>query len=208
MAKSLRSTPGKKQTYNLYDSGDLYRALKAINERIKEFEREFTQDSQLYRDYTAPMRALSLSQNVRFDKNGNIQFKTGKGSNVDQVRTAVQRMLSKATKGEIIANTRERMGIPKNVNEKGFMTYEDVKKMAEDYRMLYHEIDSLLQEIYNLYGEDGTNIIEENGIGYILDGHWEKLSYDQLTTAIDVLKKIIAEKAATTSRTSMNGEKA
>ena len=198
MARSFRSTPGRKQTYNLYDQGDLTRALKAINERIKEFEREFGKESQLYRDYVAPLKTISLQNNVRVDKQGRMQFKTGKGQNVEQVKDAVRKMLTKATKGEVIESTRERLGAAKKVGGKGFMTYDELKRQAEEFRLLYHEIDSLLQEIYELAGRDGSEVVlvNELNIGYILEGNWGSLSKQQLEEARDKMKEWIRENRA------------
>lgn len=209
MARSLRSTPGKKQTYNLYDSGDLTRALKAINERIKEIEREWGKESQLYRDYVAPLKTISLQSNVRVDKQGRMQFKTGKGQNVEDVRTAVNRMLSKMTKGEIIESTRERVGAGKTIKDKNFLSYEQLKKMAEEYRMMYHEIDSLIQEIYDLVGrEKSIDVIgNELNLGYILEGNWGQLSYEQLDNAIKKMRKWIRDYRVQSKMTSPKGKR-
>ena len=209
MARSLRSTPGQKQTYNLYDSGDLTRALKAINERIKEIEREWGKESQLYRDYVAPLKTISLQSNVRVDKQGRMQFKTGKGQNVEDVRTAVNRMLSKQTKGDIIESTRERVGAGKTIKDKNFMSYEQLKKMAEEYRMMYHEIDSLIQEIYDLVGrEKSIDVIgNELNLGYILEGNWGQLTYEQLDNAIKKMRKWIQDYRSQSKMSSPRGRR-
>lgn len=209
MARSLRSTPGKKQTYNLYDSGDLTRALKSINERIKEIEREWGKESQLYRDYVAPLKTISLQANVRVDSQGRMQFKTGKGQNVDQVRDAVTRMLSKMTKGDIINSTRERVGAGKTIKDKNFMSYEQLKKIAEEYRMMYHEIDSLIQEIYDLVGrEKSLDVIgNELNLSYILEGNWGQLTYEQLNNAITKMRKWIRDYRSQSKMTSPRGKK-
>lgn len=190
MAKSLRSTPGKKQTYNLYDSSDLQRALKAINERISDIERTWGQDSQIYRDYTAPLRVLSIQDHIRIDSKGRIKFKTGQGQNVEEVRTSVTRMLSKQTKGDIIESTRQQLKAGKTVKDKNFMSANLLKKMAEEYKVLFDELNSLLQELYNL-GEDVNDVCSNLGIDYILDGKWGDLSYNQLQEAINKLQKYI-----------------
>lgn len=190
MAKSLRSTPGKKQTYNLYDSADLQRALKAINERISDIERTWGQDSQIYRDYTAPLRVLSIQDHIRIDSKGRIKFKTGKGQNTEEVRTSVTRMLSKKTKGDIIESTRQQLKAGKTVNDKNFMSANLLKQMAEEYKVLFDELSSLLQELYNL-GEDVNDVCRNLGIDYILDGKWGDLSYEQLKEAVDKLKEYI-----------------
>ena len=188
MAKSLRSTPGKKQTYNLYDSSDLQRALKAINERISDIERTWGQDSQIYRDYTAPLRVLSIQDHIRIDSKGRIKFKTGKGQNTEEVRTSVTKMLSKKTKGDIIESTRQQLKIGKTVNEKNFMTGAQIKQLAEEYRLFYSELESLIREIYDLVGKEGLfDVCRELGVEYVLEGHWESLTYDELKTAIDKL---------------------
>lgn len=190
MARSLRSTPGKKQTYNLYDTGDLQRALKAINERISDIERTWGQDSQIYRDYTAPLRVLSIQDHIRIDSKGRIKFKTGKGQNTEEVRTSVTKMLSKKTKGDIIESTRQQLKAGKTVKDKNFMSDNLLKKMAEEYKVLFDELNSLLQELYNL-GEDVNDVCSNLGIEYILDGKWGDLSYSQLQEAINKLQKYI-----------------
>lgn len=190
MAKSLRSTPGKKQTYNLYDTSDLQRALKAINERISDIERTWGQDSQIYRDYTAPLKVLSIQDHIRIDSKGRIKFKTGKGQNVEEVRTSVTKMLSKKTKGDIIESTRQQLKAGKTVKDKNFMSANLLKKMAEEYKVLFDELNSLLQELYNL-GEDVNDVCRNLGIEYILDGKWGDLSYSQLQEAINKLQKYI-----------------
>ena len=190
MAKSLRSTPGKKQTYNLYDSSDLQRALKAINERISDIERTWGQDSQIYRDYTAPLRVLSIQDHIRIDSKGRIKFKTGKGQNTEEVRTSVTRMLSKKTKGDIIESTRQQLKAGKTVKDKNFMSANLLKQMAEEYKVLFDELSSLLQELYNL-GEDVNDVCRNLGIDYILEGKWGDLSYEQLKEAVDKLKEYI-----------------
>lgn len=209
MSRSLRSTPGKKQTYNLYDSGDLTRALKAINERIKEIEREWGKESQLYRDYVAPLKTISLQANVRVDKQGRMQFKTGKGQNVEDVRTAVNRMLSKQTKGDIIESTRERVGAGKTIKDKNFLSHEQLKKMVEEFRLMYHEIDSLIQEIYELVGrERPLDVIgNELNLGYILEGNWGQLSYQQLDIAIKKMRKWIREYRSQSKMNSPRGKR-
>ena len=190
MAKSLRATPGKKQTYNLYDSSDLQRALKAINERISDIERTWGQDSQIYRDYTAPLRVLSIQDHIRIDSKGRIKFKTGQGQNVEEVRTSVTKMLSKKTKGDIIESTRQQLKIGKTVNEKNFMKGEQIKQLAEEYKIIYSELDSLIREIYELVGKEGLyDVCREMDVEYVLEGHWDSLTYDELKTAIDELVK-------------------
>ena len=190
MAKSLRSTPGKKQTYNLYDTSDLQRALKAINERISDIERTWGQDSQIYRDYTAPLKVLSIQEHVRIDSKGRLKLKTGKSENVEEVRTVVTKMLSKKTKGDIIESTRQQLKAGKTVKDKNFMSANLLKKMAEEYKVLFDELNSLLQELYNL-GEDVNDVCRNLGIDYILDGKWGDLSYSQLQEAINKLQKYI-----------------
>lgn len=195
MSKSLRATPGKKQTYNLYDSSDLQRALKAINERISDIERTWGQDSQIYRDYTAPLRVLSIQDHIRIDSKGRIKFKTGKGQNVEEVRTSVTRMLSKQTKGDIIETTRVQLRAGKTVKEPGFLTYEDVKRVAEEFRNYFHELDSLIQEIYDLVGhEESTKVISNDlNESWVLGGRpaWSKATAEDCERAIGKMQKWI-----------------
>ena len=198
MARSIRvPRVGFKQTYNLNDTGDLTRALKAINERISEIERTWGQDSQIYRDYTAPLRTIEIQKNVRVDKMGRLKFKTGKGQNVEEVKTAVVKMLSKKTKGDIIEQTRQQLKVGKTVYDKNFMTYEQVKKISEEYKTMYDELNSLLKELYNLVGQNVDTVCRELGIDNILDGNWSTLTYEQLNNAIDELQKYIKENSET-----------
>ena len=115
MAKSLRSTPGQKQQYNLYDPDDIYRAQKAINERINDIAKTFGADSQIYRDYIAPMTVGSLAPHVRIDKYGLTKFKTGKNNQNADVSYVLDRMLGKSTAGEILQRTAEQMDKALNI---------------------------------------------------------------------------------------------
>ena len=213
MAKSLRATPGKKQTYNLYDPGDLKRALKAINERISEVAREWGIDSQIYRDYTAPLKTLSIQDRVRIDSQGRIKFKTGNvpGTNTEDTRTVVTRMLSKQTKGDIIETTRLQLRAGKTVNDPGFRTYEDIKQMAEEFRNYFHELDSLIQEIYDLVGAEETSKVISNDLNesWVLGGRpaWSKATAEDCERAIGKMQKWIDDFKKNNQSTTIFGGK-
>lgn len=190
MSKSLRSTPGKKQTYNLYDTGDLQRALKAINERISDIERTWGKDSQIYRDYTAPLRVLSIQDHIRIDSKGRIKFKTGKEQNTEEVRTSVTRMLSKKTKGDIIESTRQKLRAGKTIKDKNFISTDLLKQFSEEFKQLFSELRSLIDQIYDM-GDNLREVCKELGIEYVVDDPWRTLDYNQIDTAILKLKKYI-----------------
>ena len=190
MAKSLRATPGKKQTYNLYDSSDLQRALKAINERISDIERTWGQDSQIYRDYTAPLKVLSIQEHVRIDSKGRLKLKTGKSENVEEVRTVVTKMLSKKTKGDIIESTRQQLRAGKTIKDKNFISTDLLKQLSEEFKQLFSELRSLIDQIYEM-GDNLREVCKELGIEYVVDDPWRSLDYNQIDTAILKLKKYI-----------------
>lgn len=190
MAKSLRSTPGKKQTYNLYDTSDLQRALKAINERISDIERTWGQDSQIYRDYTAPLKVLSIQEHVRLDSKGRLKLKTGKSDNVEEVRTVVTKMLSKKTKGDIIESTRQQLRAGKTIKDKNFISTDLLKQLSEEFKQLFSELRSLIDQIYDM-GDNLREVCKELGIEYVVDDPWSTLDYNQIDTAILKLKKYI-----------------
>lgn len=190
MAKSLRSTPGKKQTYNLYDTSDLQRALKAINERISDIERTWGQDSQIYRDYTAPLKVLSIQEHVRIDSKGRLKLKTGKSENVEEVRTVVTKMLSKKTKGDIIESTRQQLRAGKTIKDKNFISSDLLKQLSEELKQLFSELRSLIDQIYDM-GDNLREVCKELGIEYVVDDPWRTLDYNQIDTAILKLKKYI-----------------
>lgn len=213
MSKSLRSTPGKKQTYNLYDPGDLKRALKAINERISEVAREWGTDSQIYRDYTAPLKTISIQDRVRIDSQGRIKFKTGNvpGLYTEDTRTVVTRMLSKQTKGDIIENTRIQLRAGKKVNEPGFRSYVYIKQMAEEFRNYFHELDSLIQEIYDLVGREETVRVISSDLNesWVIDGHpaWGNATAEDCERAIDKMKRWIDDFKKNNESTTIFGGK-
>lgn len=190
MARSLRSIPGKKQTYNLYDSSDLQRALKAINERISDIERTWGQDSQIYRDYTAPLKVLSIQEHVRIDSKGRLKLKTGKSENVEEVRTVVTKMLSKKTKGDIIESTRQQLRAGKTIKDKNFISTDLLKQLSEELKQLFSELRSLIDQIYDM-GDNLREVCKELGIEYVVDDPWRTLDYNQIDTAILKLKKYI-----------------
>ena len=153
MAKSLRSTPGQKQQYNLYDPDDIYRAQKAINERINEIAKTFGKDSQIYRDYIAPMTVGSLAPHVRIDKYGLTKFKTGKNNQNADVSYTLERMLGKSTAGEILQRTAEQMDMALNVQHakatgKKVARRKDVVTAAKSMHQMELDVYGKLDEIY------------------------------------------------------------
>ena len=155
MAKSLRSTPGQKQQYNLYDPDDIYRAQKAINERINEIAKTFGKDSQIYRDYIAPMTVGSLAPHVRIDKYGLTKFKTGKNNQNADVSYTLERMLGKSTAGEILQRTAEQMDMALNVQHakatgKKVARRKDVVTAAKSIHELELQVYGRLDELYEI----------------------------------------------------------
>ena len=153
MAKSLRSTPGQKQQYNLYDPDDIYRAQKAINERINEIAKTFGKDSQIYRDYIAPMTVGSLAPHVRIDKYGLTKFKTGKNNQNADVSYTLERMLGKSTVGEILQRTAEQMDMALNAQHakatgKKVARRKDVVTAAKSMHQIELDVYGKLDEIY------------------------------------------------------------
>ena len=158
MAKSLRSTPGQKQQYNLYDPDDIYRAQKAINERINEIAKTFGKDSQIYRDYIAPMTVGSLAPHVRIDKYGLTKFKTGKNNKNADVVYVLERMLDKSTAGEILKRTAEQMDMAINIQHaratgKKVARREDVVTAAKSMHQMELDVYGRLDEMYELAEE-------------------------------------------------------
>lgn len=158
MAKSLRSTPGQKQQYNLYDPDDIYRAQKAINERINEIAKTFGKDSQIYRDYIAPMTVGSLAPHVRIDKYGLTKFKTGKNNQNADVSYTLERMLGKSTAGEILQRTAEQMDMAINVQHakatgKKVARRKDVVTAAKSMHQMELDVYGRLDEMYELAEE-------------------------------------------------------
>ena len=158
MAKSLRSTPGQKQQYNLYDPDDIYRAQKAINERINEIAKTFGKDSQIYRDFIAPMTVGSLAPHVRIDKYGLTKFKTGKNNQNADVSYTLERMLGKSTAGEILQRTAEQMDMALNVQHakatgKKVARRRDVVTAAKSMHQMELDVYGRLDEMYELAEE-------------------------------------------------------
>lgn len=153
MAKSLRSTPGQKQQYNLYDPDDIYRAQKAINERINDIAKTFGTDSQIYRDYIAPMTVGSLAPHIRIDKYGLTKFKTGKNNQNADVSYTLERMLGKSTAGEILQRTAEQMDMALNIQHakatgKKVAKRKDIVTAAKSMHQMELDVYSKLDEIY------------------------------------------------------------
>ena len=156
MAKSLRSTPGQKQTYNLYDPDDIYRAQKAINERINDIAKTFGTDSQIYRDYVAPMTVGALAPHVRLDKYGLTKFKTGKDNKNSDVVYTLERMLNKSTAGEILERTAEQMDLAlnmqhaKSTGRKKIANRREVVAAAKSIHELELQVYGRLDELYEM----------------------------------------------------------
>lgn len=155
MAKSLRSIPGQKQQYNLYDPDDIYRAQKAINERINDIAKTFGKDSQIYRDYIAPMTVGSLAPHVRIDKYGLTKFKTGKNHQNADLSYTLERMLGKSTVGEILQRTAEQMDMALNVHHakatgKKVARRKDVVTAAKSIHELELQVYGRLDELYEM----------------------------------------------------------
>lgn len=158
MAKSLRSTPGQKQQYNLYDPDDIYRAQKAINERINDIAKTFGADSQIYRDYIAPMTVGSLAPHVRIDKYGLTKFKTGKNNQNADVSYVLERMLGKSTAGEILQRTAEQMDKALNIQHakatgKKIARRDEIITAARGLHDLELDVYGRLDEMYDLAEE-------------------------------------------------------
>ena len=158
MAKSLRSTPGVRQDYNLADPDDIYRAQKAINERINEIAKTFGKDSQIYRDYIAPMTVGSLAPHVHIDKYGLTKFKTGKNNKNADVVDVLDRMLDKSTVGEILKRTAEQMDMAINVQHakatgKKVARRRDVVTSAKSMHQMELTVYGRLNEMYELAEE-------------------------------------------------------
>ena len=154
MAKSLRSTPGVKQTYNEYDPDDIYRAQKALNERINQIAETFGRDSQIYRDYVAPMMVAPLTNHVRLDKYGRLKFKTGKNDKNSNVVDVVKHMLNKQTAGEILRRTAEQMDMAINIQHakaigKKVARREDVVTAAKGVHQLELDVYGRIDEMYD-----------------------------------------------------------
>lgn len=155
MAKSLRSTPGQRQTYNLYDADDIYRAQKAINERITQIAETFGTDSQIYRDYIAPLQVGSLTPHVRVDSKGRTKFRTGKNDQNADVVYVLEKMLGKSTAGEILERTAEQMDMAINVQHSKATKRKvgkrtDVIKAAKSIHELEITVYGRLDELYEL----------------------------------------------------------
>lgn len=173
MAKSIRVRQvGQRQTFSLNDPEEVHYAQKAINTRIQDIAKSFGTDSQIYKDYIAPLINEADSRFIRLNKEGVTMLKTGKATwDTEEARAIVERMLQKATKGEILRRTAEQFGGAVNLqHQKAIMKtpgkvkpeiikQTDLKQMAEEFHTIEMSIYSRLQEIYDI-GEN-NNITEE-----------------------------------------------
>ena len=168
MAKSMHVINiGSKQKYNLWDPESVHRAQKAINERITQMAKTFGTESQVYRDYIAPLTTHGAAKYVRLSEAGLTKFRTGKGTretpgDMAEVRDLLERMLPKATHADLLARTAEQMGydMPKialrdpNIRE---MVKEKVKTNKEMEEYIY----SRLNELYKYADEIADSKIKK-----------------------------------------------
>ena len=166
MARSLNVTRvGKKQTYNYLDPENIHRAQKAINQRITDIANTFGVDSQIYRDYISPLVNEAGAQFVRVDKYGRTKLSTAKSTwETEDARALVSKMLTKATKGEILERTAEGLGGARSLQhakkiklktgkEVEIIPKEDLMNLADSLHEMEMTIYSRLNEIYEL-GEE------------------------------------------------------
>ena len=163
MARSLNVTRvGKKQTYNYLDPENIHRAQKAINQRITDIANTFGVDSQIYRDYISPLVNEAGAQFVRIDKYGRTKLSTAKSTwETEDARALVSKMLTKATKGEILERTAEGLGGARSLQhakkikrktgkEVEIIPKEDLMNLADSLHEMEMTIYSRLNEIYEL----------------------------------------------------------
>lgn len=145
--------PGTKQIYNLRDPEQLHRAQKAINGRITQIAKTFGTDSQIYKDYVAPLTNDESAPITRLDLNkGIIKLKTGKITDYETTRDVVENMLSKATKSDIIERTR--LQIDPNLNIKKKSDRERIIQRADEIHKQEMDVYSRLNELYKLESEE------------------------------------------------------
>lgn len=155
MAKSIHVINiGSKQKYNLWDPESVHRAQKAINERITQMAKTFGTESQVYRDYIAPLTTHGAAKYVRLSEAGLTKFRTGKGTretlgDMAEVRDLLERMLPKATHADLLARTAEQMGydMPKLALKDPGIRATVVKKVKTNKEMEEY-IYSRLNELY------------------------------------------------------------
>lgn len=170
MAKSIHvSVVGKRQHYNFLDPEEIHRAQKAINTRITDIAETFGTNSQIYRDYIAPLVNDAGAQYVRIDTKGITKLKTGKGlQDTPEARAIVQKMLTKSTKGEILERTAEQIGGARNLKQKQRIKREtgqdveiipekDIKAVADAFHEMEMNMYSRLNEIYELAEQKGID---------------------------------------------------
>ena len=170
MAKSIHvKVVGQRQSYNKLDPEAIHRAQKAINQRITDIAETFGVSSQIYKDYIAPLVNDTGAQFIRLDKKGITKLKTGKQySDIDEMRNIVDKMLSKATKGEILERTAEQIGGARTLKQKErikrqtgqdveIIPDEDIKAVADVFHEMENKIYSRLNEIYDLAEQRGVD---------------------------------------------------
>lgn len=174
MSKSLNvKVVGQRQKYNFLDPEAMQRAQKAINQRITDIALTFGVDSQIYRDYIAPLQNDVSAQYVRIDKSGLTKLKTGKGlQESEDARAIIKKMLAKATKGEILESTAEQFGGAVNLKQKQkiktkkgvdveIIPMKDVLSVADAFHKDRSEMFSRLNEIYELAEQEGVKNKED-----------------------------------------------
>lgn len=174
MSKSLNvKVVGQRQSYNFLDPEAMQRAQKAINQRITDIALTFGVDSQIYRDYIAPLQNDVSAQYVRIDKSGLTKLRTGKGlQESEDARAIIKKMLAKATKGEILESTAEQFGGAVNLKQKQkikakkgvdveIIPIKDVLNVADAFHKDRSEMFSRLNEIYELAEQEGVKNKED-----------------------------------------------
>ena len=174
MSKSLNvKVVGQRQKYNFLDPEAMQRAQKAINQRITDIALTFGVDSQIYRDYIAPLQNDVSAQYVRIDKSGLTKLRTGKGlQESEDARAIIKKMLAKATKGEILESTAEQFGGAVNLKQKQkikekkgvdveIIPIKDVLSVADAFHKDRSEMFSRLNEIYELAEQEGVKNKED-----------------------------------------------
>lgn len=170
MSKSIHvKVVGQRQKYNFLDPEAIHRAQKAINQRITDIAETFGVNSQIYRDYVAPLVNDTSAQFIRLDSKGRVKLKTGKGlQDSPEARAIVDKMLSKSTKGEILESTAEQIGGARNLRQKQkikretgeeaeIVSTEELLEVADTYHEMRSVMYSRLNEIYELAEQEGVD---------------------------------------------------
>lgn len=211
MSKSIHvQIVGQRQKYNLLDPEAVHRAQKALNQRITDIAETFGVDSQIYRDYVAPLRNDASSQFIRLDSKGRVKLKTGKGlQDSPEARAIVHKMLLKNTKGEILESTAEQIGGARNLRQRQkikrdtgenaeIVSIEEILKLADEYHKMRSNMYSRLSEIYELAEQEGVDPRK----GHLNRFKW----YRELKASDGRANKELVEKANRSLKTKTNFE--